>query len=51
LEYREWKEDSPLKPLVDKVDERMRDEFWISKDDEDTSKFDEKFRIVFWFDN
>lgn len=51
LEYREWKEDSPLKQLVEKVDKRMRDEFWIREDDEDSSKFDEKFRIVFWFDN
>ena len=51
LEYREWKEESPLKPLVDNVDKRMRDEFWIGEDEEDTSKFDEKFRIVFWFDN
>lgn len=51
LEYREWKEDSPLKELVEKVDERMREEFWVREDDEDTSKADEMFRIVFWFDN
>lgn len=51
LEYREWKEVSSLKKIVDKVDARMRKEFWVSKDDEDTSKFDDKFRIVFWFDN
>lgn len=51
LEYREWKEVSSLKKIVDKVDDRMRKEFWVSKDDEDTSKFDDKFRIVFWFDN
>lgn len=50
LEYREWKEDSPLKPLVEKVDERMRDELWI-REGEDTSSADEMFRIVFWFDN
>ena len=50
LEYREWKEDSPLKQLVEKVDERMRDEFWV-REGEDTSKVDEMFRIVFWFDN
>ena len=51
LEYREWKEISPLKVIVDKVDERMRKEFWVREDDEDTSKFDDRFRIVFWFDN
>jgi hypothetical protein len=51
LEYREWKEESSLKRLVDRVDVRMRKEFWVSENDEDTSKFDDKFRIVFWFDN
>jgi len=51
FEYREWKEISPLKVIVDKVDERMRKEFWVREDEEDTSKFDDRFRIVFWFDN
>jgi len=51
LEYREWKEISPLKIVIDKVDERMRKEFWVREGDEDTSELDKKFRIVFWFDN
>jgi len=51
LQYREWKEDSILKPLLDNIDKRMRKEFWVREGDEDTSKFDERFRIVFWFDN
>jgi hypothetical protein len=50
LEYREWKEDSPLKPLVDSLDKRMRDEFW-HHGDEEKPELDEKIRIVFWFDN
>jgi hypothetical protein len=51
LQYREWKEDSPIKPLVESLDKRMRDEFWIQEEDEDTTKWEEKIRIVFWFDN
>jgi hypothetical protein len=49
--YREWIQDSPLKRLINNVDKRMRKEFWVSDVDEDASKFDEKIRIVFWFDN
>jgi len=51
LQYREWKEDSSLKPLVESLDKRMRDEFWVQEEVEDTSKEDSKIRIVFWFDN
>jgi hypothetical protein len=29
----------------------MRDEFWIQEEVEDTSKWDSKIRVVFWFDN
>jgi hypothetical protein len=51
LQYREWKEDSSLKPLVESLDKRMRDEFWVQEEVEDTSKWDSKIRVVFWFDN
>jgi hypothetical protein len=51
LQYREWKEDSSLKPLVESLDKRMRDEFWVQEEVEDTTKWDSKIRIVFWFDN
>jgi len=51
LQYREWKEDSSLKPLVESLDKRMRDEFWVQEEVEDTSKEDSKIRVVFWFDN
>lgn len=50
LEYREWKEESPVKVLIDSLDKRMREEFWI-RDGEETPEFDEKIRVVFWFDN
>jgi hypothetical protein len=50
LKYREWKEDSPIKSLVESLDKRLREEFWIHKDDKRTD-FDEKIRVVFWFDN
>jgi hypothetical protein len=49
--YREWKQDSPLKTLINNVYEKMRKEFWVRDEDENVSEFDEKIRIVFWFDN
>lgn len=48
---REWEEGCDvLKPLVDKLNERVRDEFYVWGDEE-RPEFDEKIRIVFWFDN
>lgn len=48
---REWVEPSTtLVPLIEKMKERLKDEFYIYNDDYD-KKMDEKIRIVFWFDN
>ena len=48
---REWDEGCDvLKPLVDKLNERVRDEFYVWGDEE-RPELDEKIRIVFWFDN
>ena len=48
---REWEEGCDvLKPLVDILNERARDEFYVWGDEE-RPEFDEKIRIVFWFDN
>ena len=48
---REWEEGyDTLKPIVDAMDKRVRDEFWVWNDEE-RPELDEKIRIVFWFDN
>lgn len=52
--YREWEMESQLTYFVKKLHERMVQELnWGHefKEDEDTTEFDQKFRIVFWFDN
>jgi hypothetical protein len=52
LVHREWEEEyDVLNPLIIAMDERMRDEFWIFRDDVDTTEYENKIRIVFWFDN
>ena len=49
--HREWeREGSPLDNLIEKLDARMREEFWVWDSDE-LPELEEKFRIVFWFDN
>jgi hypothetical protein len=48
---REWTEPAEyLKPLITKMQDRMKEELWIWDDDYDKS-LDKKIRIVFWFDN
>jgi hypothetical protein len=48
---REWEEGyDTLKPIIDAMDKRVRDEFWVWGDEE-RPELDEKIRIVFWFDN
>ena len=48
---REWEEGyDTLKPIVDAMDKRVRDEFWVWNGEE-RPELDEKIRIVFWFDN
>ena len=48
---REWEEGyDTLKPIVDAMDKRVRNEFWVWGD-EGRPELDEKIRIVFWFDN
>lgn len=37
--------------LIDAIDERKRDVFWIFSPEDDDGRFDKKIRIVFWFDN
>jgi hypothetical protein len=49
-DYRTWEEESPLDRLVVTIAERLKDEFFIFND-EKIKEFDEKIRIVFWFDN
>jgi hypothetical protein len=51
--HREWEEKSSLYYLVQKLDERCRQEFWIRSSEDTNGRYeDEKnFRIVFWFDN
>lgn len=52
LVYREWEDDyDVLKPLIEKLEKRLRDEFWIFREDTDITEYLEKIRIVFWFDN
>ena len=48
---REWEEvHDVLKPIIDKLNKKVRDEFRVWGDEE-RSELDEKIRIVFWFDN
>lgn len=48
--YREWEhEDTGLKRLIDKINERKRSEFRLYH--EDNEELNDKIRIVFWFDN
>jgi hypothetical protein len=48
---REWEEGyDVLKPIIDEMDKRVREEFWVWGD-EPKPELDEKIRIVFWFDN
>jgi hypothetical protein len=51
--YREWGEKSSLYYLVEKLDRRFREEFWIRRGDNplERHKEEDDFRIVFWFDN
>jgi hypothetical protein len=50
--HRTWVVDgSPLDGLIASVDKRMRDEFYIWRDEVDTTEYEGMFRIVFWFDN
>lgn len=52
LVWREWEVDyNPLTKLIDAIDERKRDEFWIFNKENDKGERDEEIRIVFWFDN
>ena len=48
--YREWEDPTPLKKIVDKLNEKMKEEFWIYDDLRHPEK-EEHIRIVFWFDN
>jgi hypothetical protein len=48
--YREWKMDSLIKPLIDKLKLRYKDELYTWPDNQ-TMEDHEKIRIVFWFDN
>ena len=46
--HREWGVDSPLKHLIDCLEERMKNVYRFRTIKPDDYK---KFRIVFWFDN
>jgi len=49
--YREWEyKNEPVGELVELLEERTREDFCLNKD-ADTSDYDDKIRIVFWFDN
>ena len=48
--HREWEEKSTLNYLVDKLNERMKDEFYIQDDKRNPEK-EQHIRMVFWFDN
>ena len=48
--YREWKMESLIKPLIDKLKLRYKDEFYTWPENQ-TMEDHEKIRIVFWFDN
>ena len=45
-----WEDSTPLKKIVDKLNEKMKEEFWVSDDLRHPEK-EEHIRIVFWFDN
>lgn len=47
---REWDEPSPLIRIVDNVNERFKEEFYIYDDERNPEK-EKSIRIVFWFDN
>jgi hypothetical protein len=48
---REWTEPvTYLIPIIEELQARMKDEFWIRSDDYD-KKRDEDVRIIFFFDN
>lgn len=52
LVWREWEDEyNPLTKLIEAIDERKRDEFWIFRKEDDKGEKDEDIRIVFWFDN
>ena len=50
---REWQEDSPLARLIERLDTRCRQEFWMGSHPNwmERHKNDDCIRIVFWFDN
>lgn len=49
--YREWEyKNTALDDLLEAIEKRKKEEFWIF-DDEERPEFDDKVRIVFWFDN
>ena len=51
LVHRTWTEPCEiLKPIIDELDARMRDIFWIFDSARHIEK-EEQIRIVFWFDN
>ena len=48
---REWEtENKPIKNLINLMEDRKNELFWLRRDKE-RPEFDEKIRIVFWFDN
>jgi len=49
--YKEWRyKDDIIGTLVDRLEKRIREEFYLYGDEE-TTKYDDEVRIVFWFDN
>lgn len=49
---RKWEiKDESLSHLIEKLEHRKWDEFWMFGQEEETSENDGEFRIVFWFDN
>lgn len=48
--YGKWDEPSPLNRIVNKVNERFKEEFYIYDDNRHIEK-EKSIRIVFWFDN
>jgi hypothetical protein len=52
LVWREWEDEyNPLTKLIEAIDERKRNEFWIFRKEDDKGEKDGDIRIVFWFDN
>lgn len=50
--YREWEEEvDVLSPPINILEERMRDKFWLFDKNKEYPEYEEKVRIVFWFDN